>query len=255
MLLIFSLLMLFVYIFVIENFLKDKFRKFALIMPLVIGIGLYTYSLTYFNKDVVNADILKMWLLIFLSSLSISYGITFNLLNIIRIMIDDDLKCLTFKTLAIVLPLIILPTMTISIYRRVYPNDISSKIYHDIGVKLPKDINGYYKDTHGGFHGDGTTYFKASVTEEDIGYILRESQTKLNKMPLPKPMKDFIFDEDKMVDDFKFRYFKNGYWTYLNRQNAGIGDGNEIGFKSSYNYSFFLIDMDNHLIYYYKLDT
>ena len=116
------------------------------------------------------------------------------------------------------------------------------------------------QDTHGGFLGDGD-YF-AKIECKKINY--KKLSEGWEKLPIPSELvkaTKMTMCDDKECSDIYEKYsipnIKNGYYYFLDRHpdSKDKYDYNNINNRSSYNYTFALLDMDTKTIYYYELDT
>ncbi|MBR5370490.1 MAG: lipoprotein [Bacilli bacterium] len=115
------------------------------------------------------------------------------------------------------------------------------------------------KDTHGGFLGDGDYFarIKCSKIEDKLNKRWKE-------LPISDELKEVTEMEhcdSKSCEDIYKRYnipnVKNGYYYFKDRHSESTNtyDDTDINNRSSYNFTFAILDKDTNMIYYYELDT
>ena len=117
-------------------------------------------------------------------------------------------------------------------------------------------------DTHGGFHGDGTTCI---VYHFDDDTILEEikSSAKWKEFPLDDTVQALVYGWSDgatqigpMLNDNEghpiVSEIRNGYYLLIDRQNGAEGD---ILDRYSFNFTLGLYDTDTNTLYFCELDT
>lgn len=115
------------------------------------------------------------------------------------------------------------------------------------------------KDTHGGFLGDGDYFarIKCSKIEDKIN-------KKWKELPISDELKEVTEMEhcdSKSCENIYKRYnipnIENGYYYFKDRHSESTNtyDYKDINKRSSYNFTFAILDKDTNMIYYYELDT
>ena len=117
-------------------------------------------------------------------------------------------------------------------------------------------------DTHGGFHGDGTTCIVYSFGDDTVlNDIINSSDW--NKFPLDDTVQALVYGiSDKTSQTGPFLTdnegnpivpeILNGYYLLIDRQNDADGD---ILDRYSFNFTLGLYDTDTNTLYFCKLDT
>lgn len=150
----------------------------------------------------------------------------------------------------------------------------STNFSEEISEKLGVDVSGgkevTVSDTHGGFHGDGTTYvvleFSSDKLEEDI-----KNNEKWSRLPLDKGAETLAYGTRKETDDtieISGPYMtddkgnglmpkvENGYYFLFNKQNGKIGmTCEELGNASSLNVVLAIYDTNTQRLYFCEKDT
>lgn len=143
--------------------------------------------------------------------------------------------------------------LLLSIYIINY-NSINKKISRDLGVHIPSSLKIEYKDSHGGFLGDGMTLAKANLNDKQIKQLLDKSETKWTKEPMPLEIRQIVSVRynEKLNDkgDYKeISDINNKYWVFKNRTPQGRLS------HITRNYSVAIIDIDTNIFYYVKFDS
>lgn len=114
-------------------------------------------------------------------------------------------------------------------------------------ISMPKVRVVYHSDTHGGFHGDGTTVLilsgQAHIPESRFWHDL----------PMGKNVRDTL--EANLPEGLP--PVAEGQWFCLDRHSKAVdpADPAMLFGHGSYNFTVALYDSDNQLLYYIKLDT
>ena len=143
--------------------------------------------------------------------------------------------------------IIILILLLIGVYIVNY-NSIGQKISGDLDIYIPRSLKFEYKDTHGGFFGDGILIAKADLNEKELNQIIDKSHMNWNEAPTPLELKEFLHDPLRGISEIK-----NGYWIFKDRISKKPKEG--IPETIIGNYSLGLIDLDSNKFYYIKFDS
>ena len=114
-------------------------------------------------------------------------------------------------------------------------------------------------DSHGGFQGDGISYFKYDVKEDNILADI-EKDGRYHKFPLEKAALEMLYDNPYIVDENQKALMpevNNGYYLIIDRHSdAHEGQDNmEIFERYSLNYTIVVYDSDNQYLYICEQDT
>lgn len=127
-------------------------------------------------------------------------------------------------------------------YNFLFPNPAVVDIREHLAMDIKPSQIEFYKDTHGGFHGDG---------EEIIIFLPSAMQTEKiesewQKTPVEREIASFIFPKGEYNGLELIGYIPNakGFWFYKNRNESAV---------YSHNFSFAIFDGEK--VYYYELDT
>lgn len=143
--------------------------------------------------------------------------------------------------------IIILILLLIGIYIINY-NSMGQKISRDLEIYIPRSLKFEYKDTHGGFFGDGVLIAKADLNEKQLNQIIDKSDMNWNETPTPLGLKEFLHEPLRGMSEMK-----NGYWIFKDR--ISKGPKGELPKTIIGNYSLGLIDLDSNNFYYIKFDS
>ena len=105
-----------------------------------------------------------------------------------------------------------------------------------------------YRDTHGGFHGDGTIFVKVQ------GKCAVPASEYWHPLPVPEEVRrlmDWCRDEAGVP---RIPEVKGGYWYFRDRHGRST-DPTQPGDHGSWNFTLALYDAREGVLYYYELDT
>lgn len=144
------------------------------------------------------------------------------------------------------------------VYFQIDPNIKEfEKIYNQ---KLPSNITS--KDLYNTYNGipyEGEKLCCFSFGKEDIDKFI--SKIKISKnwnsLPLSETLELILFGGSKDKKDYNYKFaikaglpkIKNGYWSFVNKNKSDLLNSN------SYNFSIAILDIDNNIMYLYKIDT
>ena len=120
------------------------------------------------------------------------------------------------------------------------------------------------KDTHGGFHGDGSYYLILDCSQNaDKARSIVENWTDL---PLSENLHLVMYGGEKNGINYGYNFaeeahlpeIKNGVYKFVDRYNGYLkdrSDDSEILDRSSFNFSIAVYDLDSNTLYYFEMDT
>lgn len=127
----------------------------------------------------------------------------------------------------------------------------------EIKIQLPFFTKIEKKDTHGGFHGDGETFLKVTLSPKQTKKFAKEikESSYWKKMPIPVELQEKLLNP--LDKDIKIPLAKKGYWFFLDRYNESVDKYNYmVSFsKSSLNFTIAIFNTDSNTLYIYELDT
>lgn len=121
-------------------------------------------------------------------------------------------------------------------------------------------------DTHGGFHGDGTTFIVLDCADGDVLNQIKE-KSGWRAFPLDDTVKALVYginNETERIGPYLTDQegnplvpeIENGYYMLIDRQvEEGWATGADILHRGSYNFTLGLYDADTELLYFCELDT
>lgn len=142
------------------------------------------------------------------------------------------------------------------------PQETQNIISNDLGIDVSSGNEISNSDTHGGFHGDGTTYIALSFSDNNVLDQIKAS-AQWEYFPLDRTVKTLIYgisDETSGIGPFLndgngnplVPEIRNGYYLLIDRH---TGKGTDILNRGSFNFTLGLYDTDTDTLYYCKLDT
>ena len=145
---------------------------------------------------------------------------------------------------------------------------ITDEISATIGIDVTKAEYATRIDTHGGFHGDGSTIVIMPVSSDSV---LPQIQANENwhSLPLTENLTAVVYgirtDDASVgpfitVDDSRtaaIPQITNGYYFFLDRhsQSTDPQDDTNVLARSSFNLTIVVYDCDTETLYYLELDT
>ena len=139
-----------------------------------------------------------------------------------------------------------------------------------LGVSLSKGTIVSSIDSHGGFHGDGSTYIETTFTDIESKTIIEtiENSSSWYKLPLTDNLKTLVYGKKNDHEetgpyvtnnegDTLFPVVEKGYYFFLDRHSdrKDKRDDTNILNRYSYNFTIAIYNIDNQTLYYYELDT
>ena len=123
------------------------------------------------------------------------------------------------------------------------------------------------EDSHGGFHGDGSTIVQIQFKEDTIVEAIME-QGDWKVLPLTENLAALVYgihsensSVGPMVHDGTgtpiIPAIDNGYYYFHDRHAESLNPGDDSGIldRASYNFTIAIYDTDNKSLYYIELDT
>lgn len=119
------------------------------------------------------------------------------------------------------------------------------------------------KDTHGGFHGDGSYYLILDCSDNaETALKMVESW---NNLPLSENLDLIMFGGEKDGISYTYDLFKeahmpkieNGYYCFRDRRSEAknASDDSELLSRNSFDFSLAVYDSDTNIFYYFEFDT
>lgn len=138
---------------------------------------------------------------------------------------------------------------------------IKDRISEKVNIIIPQNSIITFEDTHGGFLGDGTSFAKIVILDEDIQSFLTEIiDKKWNVLPLREDIDIILYGGS--LDSVEYSYFladevgmpkvENGYWFLNDRHQEKSEDFLK---RNSFNFTLAVFDTDTNILYVYELDT
>ena len=145
---------------------------------------------------------------------------------------------------------------------------ITNEISENIGVDLGNVEYVTRIDTHGGFHGDGSTIISMQLPSESVLEQI-QNNTNWNSLPLTENLTAVLYGITEgnstigpyiTVDDTRnpaVPEITNGYYFFLDRhsQSTDPHDDTNVLSRASFNLSIAIYDCDTEMLYYLEFDT
>lgn len=125
-------------------------------------------------------------------------------------------------------------------------------------------------DSHGGFHGDGSTYIEIKFDDTSGKTVAQEIEnlTAWNELPLTDNLNTVVYGKESpsasigpyvVTSDGEplFSTVTNGYYFFHDRhsESKDAKDDTDLFSRSSFNFTIALYDADTQTLYYFELDT
>ncbi len=169
-------------------------------------------------------------------------------------------KYLKYAVLIIILLMIFI--MSVSCYSS---GSVNTQISKSLKIEIPAALIIEYEDSHGGFHGDGSTYAKIKLDGKGTEKAILEIKKSWKSLPLSENlslimyggMRDNIEYIYNFADKFKIPHIENGYWLFIDRHSKSINnyDDTDLFNRNSFNFTLALYDADEKILYYIEFDT
>lgn len=135
-------------------------------------------------------------------------------------------------------------------------------VSNELDINASAGIELSNEDTHGGFHGDGTTYIALSFDDDTVLDEIKEN-SNWNAFPLDKTVQALVYgisDETGSIGPFLtdgngnvlVPEITNGFYRLIDRH---TDKGTDILSRTSFNFTVGLYDTDTNTLYFCKLDT
>ena len=140
--------------------------------------------------------------------------------------------------------------------------DISEMIGIEISDEDMNMIN--HIETHGAFHGDGTTFYSMEIINDDT---IEEIKSEWKELPLKENLTALIYgleDESSSIGPYisedgeaLFPNVENGYYYFFDRHDESEDHFDDVNVLSrhSFNFVIAIFDTDTNRLYYTKFDT
>lgn len=127
----------------------------------------------------------------------------------------------------------------------------------------------YSYDSHGGFHGDGTSFYQLNFPDDSIVDDISKS-AGWSELPLTENLTalvygnqigDCLYEPSIIKDDDPghplFPQIENGYYCFIDRhsESTNTKDDTDVLNRYSENFTIAIYDTDSDTLYYSKLDT
>lgn len=124
-------------------------------------------------------------------------------------------------------------------------------------------------DSHGGFHGDGTTFYALHFSDDSVAKSIAANQD-WRPLPLTDNLTALVWGKE--IGDTEYApvitkandwdnplvpQVENGYYRFIDRHSDSKNktDDTEVLNRYSYNFTLAIYDTDNHILYYCEEDT
>ena len=124
----------------------------------------------------------------------------------------------------------------------------------ECGIELENGEIVSFKDSHGGFHGDGVSLMKVRYTDSSM--VGKMAESKLwHEFPLSDNIQTFIdqtYDPNLFIPEIK-----SGYYYFYDRhtESSNPYDNSDLLERYSFNFTLALYDTDENILYLCKYDT
>ena len=124
-------------------------------------------------------------------------------------------------------------------------------------------------DSHGGFHGDGTSFYRLDFPDDSIVNDIKES-TDWSQLPLTDNLTALVYGKEIDNCDYApsitktndgehplFPPIENGYYCFIDRHSESTDkkDDTDVLNRYSKNFTIAIYDTDNNVLYYGSCDT
>lgn len=135
-------------------------------------------------------------------------------------------------------------------------------VSNELGIDVSSGDEISASDSHGGFHGDGTTYIVLNFSDNKVLEQI-EANTQWKKFPLDETVKALVYgisNEAGSIGPFLndgnggplVPEIRNGYYLLIDRH---TDKGTDILSRGSFNFTLGLYDTDTDTLYYCEFDT
>ncbi len=157
--------------------------------------------------------------------------------------------------------IIIIAIISIALARHTYEEKSRESNYINlIGLNVPKESELIeFRDSHGGFHGDGELFEVVQLEQKDVNIFVRDALDtgSWGRLPMGKDLTKFIYGEytrdysfggygEMMPDDIV-----NGLYYFKDRNSRG----GYIFDRFSQNFNFAMFDINEGILYILKYDS
>lgn len=147
------------------------------------------------------------------------------------------------------------------------PSSVLQDISKTTGVDVSAGEVISVEDSHGGFHGDGTTVIKVQYKGTALAEQIEE-HGDWNVLPLTENLTALVYgvhteeaSVDPMVHDGTgtpiLQEVQSGYYCFIDRHSQSTNPKDDSGVlgRASYNFTIAIYDTDNQTLYYIEFDT
>jgi len=173
--------------------------------------------------------------------------------------------CIKMRWNIISLVMVLLLTMTGC--RTEKSNNVLSQISKAIGVGVFAGVVIYELDSHGGFHGDGTTIVEIQFADASFSEQIKDNE-EWNALPLTENLTALVYGiqtEELSVGPMIHREdnipavpeIENGYYYFRDRHYESTDPKDDSGVlgRGSYNFTIAILDTIMQRLYYLEFDT
>lgn len=139
-----------------------------------------------------------------------------------------------------------------------------SEISEMLDIKISDENMINHIETHGGFHGDGLTFYSMEITDEGT---VEEIESEWKSLPLTENITALVYgikDESSSIGPYisedgeaLFPNVENGYYYFYDRHSESTDhyDDTDVLDRHSFNFVIAVFDTDTNRLYYSKFDT
>lgn len=122
---------------------------------------------------------------------------------------------------------------------------------------LPADMTAWY-DSHGGFHGDGTTFYRLEFPDDSAVDSIKKNKN-WKELPLTDNLTTLagFIERDNDWGNPLIPQVENGYYCFIDRHSESRDkkDDTDVLNRCSYNFTIAVYDTDSNILYYGEEDT
>lgn len=169
-----------------------------------------------------------------------------------------------------VLMLLSIMFLTTACYSINLTNDPTKYISRILGIDLSRGKILKSMDSHGGFHGDGSTYIEMTFDDKESQAITEalKNNAEWNELPLTNNLNIAVYgktDASKSIRSLVTNeggkalipMIDNGYYFFLDRHSKSkdAKDDADLLNRYSFNFTIAIYDAGDQMLYFYELDT
>lgn len=138
------------------------------------------------------------------------------------------------------------------------PKDAEDIVARSLNIDTSDAKELFYTDSHGGFHGDGTTCIVLKFDEDGLTEQLEDNEC-WNSFPLDETTTALVYGVTvgtahigPYLNDIELPEITDGYFCLIDRQDA---EDTDLLKRASFNFTLGIYDMDTDILYYFEMDT